>query len=84
LFYILFTPFQAALAGYRIGLSTMKRISLAILIFQWLPAASAQQHYSKAVMEKIVQVESRLWERMVIDGKYSTLPERMSILTCRD
>ena len=54
----------------------MRKISLAILMFHWLTAVTAQQ-YSKAVNEQIARVEANLWERMVIDGKLYTLSERM-------
>lgn len=55
----------------------MRKISLAILMFHWLTAATAQQHYSKAVNEQIARVETSLSGSLVIDGKMYTLSERM-------
>ncbi|HMI78309.1 MAG TPA: hypothetical protein VK484_05920, partial [Ferruginibacter sp.] len=55
----------------------MRKISLAILMFHWLTAATPQQQYSKAVNEQIARVETTLSERIVIDGKLYTLSERM-------
>ena len=54
----------------------MRKISLAILMFHWLTAVTAQ-HYSKTVNEQITQVEASLSGRLVIDGKLYTLSERM-------
>jgi CubicO group peptidase (beta-lactamase class C family) len=55
----------------------MRKISLAILMFHWLTAVTAQ-HYSKTVNEQIAQVETTLSGGMVIDGKLYTLTERMT------
>ncbi len=55
----------------------MRKISLAILMFHWLTTATAQQHYSKAIIEQIARVETNLSRGMVIDGKFSSLAERM-------
>jgi CubicO group peptidase (beta-lactamase class C family) len=77
LVYNLFTLFLAAPAEEQIGLSTMKKISLAILLCHGLTAVTAQQHYSKAVNEQIARVETNLSRGLVIDGKLYTLSERM-------
>jgi CubicO group peptidase (beta-lactamase class C family) len=55
----------------------MRKISLAFLLSLCLIAATAQQQYSRAVNEQIARVEANLWQRMVIDGKWYTLSERM-------
>ncbi len=77
MFYKLFTLFLAALTVKRIGLSTMRKISLAVLLFHWLTTVTAQQHYSKAINEQIALVETNLSGGLVIDGKPFTLAERM-------
>ena len=75
--YNLFTRFQAALTTKLIGLSTMKKISLAFLLCHCLITVTAQQYYSKAVNEQIARVEASLTAGLVIDGKFSSLAERM-------
>jgi CubicO group peptidase (beta-lactamase class C family) len=55
----------------------MKKISLAIIFCHCLITATAQQQYSKAVNEKIAQVENSLAGRLVVDGKWYSLDERM-------
>jgi CubicO group peptidase (beta-lactamase class C family) len=77
LIYNLFTSCKAALTVKQIGLSTMKKISLAVLFCHSLIAATAQQHYSKAVNEQIAQVEANLFGGLIIDGKQYSLAERM-------
>jgi CubicO group peptidase (beta-lactamase class C family) len=68
MFYNFFTLFQAVPAEYQIGLSTMKKISLAVLLCHWLTAVTAQQHYSKAINEQIARVETSLSGGLVIDN----------------
>jgi CubicO group peptidase (beta-lactamase class C family) len=55
----------------------MKKISLAVLLCHWLIAATAQQHYSKAVNEQIARVEANVSGGLIIDGKLYSLTERM-------
>lgn len=55
----------------------MKKISLAIFFCHCLIAVTAQQQYSKEVNEKIAQVENNLAGRLVVDGKFYSLAERM-------
>ncbi|RYY58150.1 MAG: class A beta-lactamase-related serine hydrolase, partial [Chitinophagaceae bacterium] len=53
----------------------MRLIILAAVLF-CLSATNAQQ-YSKAIKEQIARVETGLSENLVVDGKHSTLAERM-------
>jgi CubicO group peptidase (beta-lactamase class C family) len=78
LFYNLFTPLWIRSQVKRIGLSDMKKSLLAILLVHLLSTASAQQQYSKTVLEQIARVESNLSQGMVVDGKPFTLAERMT------
>ncbi len=55
----------------------MRKTIFVLLLLHCLSAATAQQHYSKAVKEQIARVESNLSGSMVIDGKLYTLTERM-------
>ena len=55
----------------------MIKISLAILLCHCLIIVNAQQQYSKAVNEKIAQVETSLSGGLVIDGKLYSIAERM-------
>lgn len=55
----------------------MRIISLAILLCHCIITVTAQQQYSKAVNEKIAQVETSLSGGLVIDGKLYSLAERM-------
>lgn len=77
MFYSFFTLFQTAVTEQQIGLLTMKKISLALLLCLWLTAVTAQQRYSKAVNEQISRVENSLSGGLIIDGKLYTLSERM-------
>jgi CubicO group peptidase (beta-lactamase class C family) len=50
MFYKFFTPFQAALTVKRLGLLTMTKISLVVLLFHWLTRALAEimKHFNPA------------------------------------
>jgi CubicO group peptidase (beta-lactamase class C family) len=55
----------------------MRKISVAILLCHCFTVVTARQQYSKATKEKIARVEASLTAGLVIDGKFSSLAERM-------
>ena len=58
MFYSFFTRFLTIPTELRIGLSTMGKTRLAVLLCHWLTAITLQQHYSKAVNEQIARAET--------------------------